>query len=208
MRNDNTKWNAFYNQKIEKIFTEHKEVIDIGGGLRIDGSRGNRVEENNMWMRPLADKIDYKIMDPVDDYHPDIVGDIHDLPFEDNAIDAILCIAVMEHIENPFKASEEMYRVLKPGGACFIYVPFLYYYHAQEGYYGDFWRYTPDSLKMLFKKFSLFKMQSVRGAFETWIHLSPFGRYSLFVWFARKVDIICKKNDSAQVSGYYLYLEK
>ncbi|MCK5591479.1 MAG: class I SAM-dependent methyltransferase [Candidatus Pacebacteria bacterium] len=203
-----TPWENFYNEKIEKILTEHKNIIDIGGGLRIDGKRGNRVEKKNLWMLPLIKKINYKIMDPVSDYHPDIVGDIHNMPFGDNELDGIICNAVLEHIENPFKAVSEMYRVLKLGGACFVYVPFLYYYHAQPGYYKDYWRYTKDALKMLFKDFSVMEIQSVRGPFQTWIHLSPFWKYKLFSWLSQQVDILFKKKESAQVSGYFLYLEK
>ena len=203
-----TPWENFYNKKIEKILMERKNIIDIGGGLRIDGKRGNRVEKKNLWMLPLIKKINYKIMDPVSDYHPDIVGDIHNMPFRDNELDGIICNAVLEHIENPFKAVSEMYRVLKPRGACFVYVPFLYYYHAQPGYYRDYWRYTKDALEMLFKDFSVMEMQSVRGPFQTWIHLSPFGRYKLFSWLSRQTDILFKKKESTQVSGYFLYLEK
>ena len=203
-----TPWENFYNEKIEKILTEHKNIIDIGGGLRIDGKRGNRVEKKNLWMLPLIKKINYKIMDPVSDYHPDIVGDIHNMPFGDNELDGIICNAVLEHIENPFKAVSEMYRVLKLGGACFVYVPFLYYYHAQPGYYKDYWRYTKDALEMLFKDFSVMEIQSVRGPFQTWIHLSPFWKYKLFSWLSQQVDILFKKKESAQVSGYFLYLEK
>ncbi|MCK5096128.1 MAG: class I SAM-dependent methyltransferase [Candidatus Pacebacteria bacterium] len=203
-----TPWEIFYNKKIKKILTECKNVVDIGGGLRIDGDRGNRVERKNSWMIPLARKIDYKIMDPVPDYNPDIVGDIHNMPFGNNELDGIICNAVLEHIENPFKAVSEMYRVLKPNGACFVYVPFLYYYHAQPGYYKDYWRYTKDSLKMLFKDFSVMEIQNVRGALETWIYISPLGRVEFFAWLARKGDILFKKMNSSQVSGYFIYLEK
>jgi len=55
----------------------------------------------------------------------------------------------LEHVENPIKAAREMYRALKPNGYCFVYVPFLYYYHAEKGYYGDFWRFTEDSTKYM-----------------------------------------------------------
>ena len=105
-------------------------------------------------------------MDPVPDYNPDIIGDIHNLPLENESIDAIICIAVLEHIKNPFKAFEEMYRVLKKGGYCFIYVPFLYRYHAQNGYYGDFWRYTEDSIKHLSEKFFQWKYKMSDGLWK------------------------------------------
>ena len=66
----------------------------------------------------------YQVMDPTLEYHPDIVGDIHALPFQDSSQEAIICLAVLEHVEDPWLACRELWRVLKPGGYCLIYVPF------------------------------------------------------------------------------------
>ena len=53
----------------------------------------------------------------------DVKADICALPFEDNTYDFILCNHVLEHIPNDFKAMEELYRVLKPGGTAILQVP-------------------------------------------------------------------------------------
>ena len=153
-------------------------------------------------------KVDYKIMDPVPDYSPDIVGDIHNLPFASNSVDAIICIAVLEHVEDPMKASREILRTLKPGGYTFIYVPFLYYYHAEKGYYKDYWRFTEDSLRMMFKDFSRFEICAVRGALGTWIRLSPLGRFKFIEDLFYILDKIFGKINSKQVSGYNIFLVK
>ena len=118
----------FLREKISRMFQEKKLVIDIGGGLRVDPQRNNRGVHNG-WALPLITKDNYKILDKVADYHPDIVGDIHHLPFADNSIDAIICIYVLEHVEDPQLAVREMLRVLKPGGFCYVQTPFLFYYH-------------------------------------------------------------------------------
>lgn len=204
----NTHWDKFYKEKISKILKEKKSVLDIGGGLRISKKVGNRYDKNNEWMLPLLEKVSYKILDPVPDYSPDIVGDIHDLPLSENSQDSVICMAVLEHVENPKKATEEMYRVLKKGGYAFIYVPFLYYYHAERGYYKDYWRFTKDSLDMLFKEFSKVEIQSVRGALETWLNISPLGRFNFLVKIARFFDKVLKKDNSNQVSGYNIFLVK
>ena len=200
-------WEQFAREKLTQLFTEKKHVIDIGGGLRIDRNRNNRYSADAEWMRPLIEKIDYKILDPVPDYNPDIVGDIHALPFADNSQEAIICKSVLEHVENPIQAVNEMYRVLQPGGYCFIYVPFLYYYHAERGYYKDYWRFTADTLDMLFKKFSKIEMIAVRGRFATWIHLSPLGKMKWIAGLANLADTMFKK-ESKQVSGYNVFLVK
>ena len=201
-------WDEFFRKKCIDIFTTSKEVIDIGGTLRLNTGKSNRVEKTNEWMLPYIAKIDYKILDPVPDYNPDIVGDIHDLPFEDNSKEAILCLAVLEHVHNPIKAMEELYRVLKPGGKLLIYVPFLYYYHAHEGYYGDYWRFTIDTLKRFAEPFTKSEIQLVRLPVETLIRLTPFGRYKFFISIGQFLDKIFYKKGSNQVSGYFVYLQK
>ncbi|KKQ57721.1 MAG: Methyltransferase type 11 [Parcubacteria group bacterium GW2011_GWA2_38_13] len=201
-------WDKFFEDKIKIIFTEKKNIIDIGGGLRALKGRGNRQSRDREWITPLIKKVNYKILDPVKDYNPDIVGDIHNLPFSDNSCDAIICIAVLEHVENPWKACQEMHRVLKQGGYCFVYVPFLYYYHSHEGYYKDYWRFTKDSLGILFKNFTSMEVENVRGAIATWLRISPLGKYKIIEFFGNFFDKIFGKTKSNQTSGYYIFFKK
>jgi len=56
---------------------------------------------------------------PLADYH----FDIHQIPFEDNSYDVVMCNHVLEHVEDEFKASAEIYRILKPGGWAILQVP-------------------------------------------------------------------------------------
>ena len=203
-----TPWDTFFREKITRIFTEKKAVLDIGGGLRVAKEKNNRFDPRRAWIIPYLSKVDYKIMDPVPDYHPDIVGDIHAMPFEDDSQEAVICMAVLEHVEDPIRASKEMYRVLKPGGYCFVYVPFLYYYHAETGYYADYWRFTADALGFMFKDFSTVEIQPVRGAFGTWMRLSPLGRFRFVESLAFLFDKMMGKLGSKQVSGYNVFLVK
>lgn len=203
-----TVYDDFFKQAITRIFTEKKSVLDIGGGLRIDATRNNRFDPKNAWIVPLARAVDYKIMDPVDTYHPDIVGDIHELPFDHDTQDAIVALSVLEHVEDPIRACGEMHRVLKPGGLCLVYVPFLYYYHAETGYYKDYWRFTHDTLPLLFKDFSSVEFVSTRGSFETVLHLLPRGKEWPLRTLGRSLDRLFGKTRSKQTSGYYLLAQK
>ncbi len=56
---------------------------------------------------------------PIADYH----FDIHKIPFEDNSYDFVMCNHVLEHVENEFQATSEIYRVLKHGGWAILQVP-------------------------------------------------------------------------------------
>ena len=114
----------------------------------------------------------------------------------------------MEHVENPLVAVQEIRRVLKPGGRCLLYVPFLYYYHAELGYYQDYWRFSHDALKLLLKDFSTVEIQSVRGAIETIVRLSPLGRHRFWIRLAGRLDRLTGKVKSKQVSGYYVFAVK
>lgn len=203
-----TPWDAFFEDRIRRICTEKKSILDIGGGLRVDKKRNNRFDARRAWVIPYLSKVSYKIMDPVPDYHPDVVGDIHAMPFQDNSQEAIICMAVLEHVENPFKAASEMYRVLKPGGYCFVYVPFLYYYHPEIGYYADYWRFTKDALELLFKDFKTVEIMPVRGAIGTLVRLSPLGRFRFMEKLATWADRVTGKIRSKQVSGYNIFLIK
>lgn len=203
-----TPWDDFLKKSVERVFANSKLVIDIGGGLRAVERRGNRYDPSRAWIKPLIDKVDYKILDPVPDYHPDIIGDIHALPLEDDSVDAYCCLAVLEHVKNPFTAVNQMQRTLKKGGLCLIYAPFIYRYHPLPGYFEDYWRYTEDGLKELFKGFSRIEIQNVRGRGETVFHLTPFTRIKTFMRLIVWMDKLFHFNVTKQTAGFYLLAEK
>jgi SAM-dependent methyltransferase len=44
-------------------------------------------------------------------------------PFKDNEFDMVWCNQVLEHLDNPIKVVEELWRITKPGGKVLINVP-------------------------------------------------------------------------------------
>jgi len=51
--------------------------------------------------------------------------DIHQIPFEQNTFDVVLCNHVLEHVRDDIKAMNEIHRVLKPQGFAILQVPFF-----------------------------------------------------------------------------------
>ena len=51
---------------------------------------------------------------------PDLVGDIYHLPFPDGSFPVVVMIEVLEHLQEPARALEEVARVLKPGGKLIL----------------------------------------------------------------------------------------
>jgi len=52
-----------------------------------------------------------------------VVGSVLDMRYDNNCFDFIISSEVIEHTENPYRAIEEFYRVLKPGGILALTVP-------------------------------------------------------------------------------------
>lgn len=103
----------------------------------------------------------------------DVVCDIEDLPFNDNSIDVILNIAVLEHVPNPKKVIDEIYRVLKPNGIVYTAFPFMQGFHASPY---DFTRVTEEGIKVLHKEFEKIEVKVFSGptsgmlwVFQEWI---------------------------------------
>lgn len=49
--------------------------------------------------------------------------DAHSLAIKDNQFDYVLCSEVLEHLDSPEKAFQEIARVLRPGGTAFLTTP-------------------------------------------------------------------------------------
>ena len=197
-----TKWEKFFDEKIKEIAKE-KIIIDVGGGSPFQ-------KELAKYKDDFKDT-DYKSLDYDGSTQPDIVGDIHNLPFADNSIDAIICKSVLQHIPNPHKATEEIFRVLKSQGKCLVCAPFLYPYHGGQDC-KDYFRYSKDGVEYLFRNFSKIEICPMRGAFETLTNFLPFQNkfpFNLLKYFSRTLDCIFGKHQSQnQTSGHYIFLVK
>jgi ubiquinone/menaquinone biosynthesis C-methylase UbiE len=153
----------FIDERIKRIATAGR-IVDVGGGHGLQ--KGLEKYKSRIGHKCVS--LDY---DP--NTKPDIVGDIMALPFEDNSQEAYISMSVLEHVDNPHKAVDELYRTLRAGGMGLLYVPFLIPYHAREGAYYDYYRFTKDAVRNLFSKFSVLEMEPSRRFFEAWFLMLP-----------------------------------
>ena len=110
------------------------------------------------------------------DTKADIAADLNKpLPIESEVADTVVSLSVLEHLCEPQMMLNEAFRILKPGGAIILQVPWQWWIH--EAPY-DFFRYTPYGLKYLFEKAGFVDVMVVpqSGFFTTWIlKLNYFG---------------------------------
>jgi SAM-dependent methyltransferase len=63
------------------------------------------------------------------------------LPFADATFDTLFCCSVLEHLTEPWGAFSEIWRILAPGGAAIVTLPFVYNLHDEPHDYYRFTRY-------------------------------------------------------------------
>jgi SAM-dependent methyltransferase len=92
--------------------------------------------------------------------HTQFIADTHQIPLQNESVDAVLIQAVLEHVLQPALVVEEIYRVLKPQGLVYAETPFMQQVH--EGPY-DFTRFTESGHRYLFRKFERMASGAVAG---------------------------------------------
>ena len=90
----------------------------------------------------------------------ELVCDAHDIPFADQSFDGVVVQAVLEHVADPHRCVEEIYRVLKHRGVIYAETPFIQQVHG--GKY-DFTRFTDLGHRRLFRRFEEIDRGAVCG---------------------------------------------
>jgi|SRR5271168_286441 len=151
-----------------------------------------------------------------------LICDSHDLPFADNFFDGVIVQAVLEHVVDPFRCVEEIFRVLQPAGLVYAETPFIQQVH--EGRY-DFTRFTDLGHRRLFRRFEELASGPVCGtgmalawsyrhflvslSESRWLSnlLDTFARFTSFflTWFDRRS---IKNSGSFDAASAYYFLGK
>ena len=151
----------------EEILSKIKgdmSVLDVGKSMRDKYAKIICKEKKTL---------DLNIFDDYPDYQFDLSGELID---EKSTLfkkfDVVICLAVLEHVYNPFNAISNIKSILKKDGILYGYVPFLYHYHAPKNLeFQDFYRYSKDGLAFLLKDFKEVKLYPVRGRLSSSMHI-------------------------------------
>lgn len=93
-----------------------------------------------------------------------IIGDAQALGIVDASFDVVLCTEVLEHLPEPQRAIDEIYRVLVPGGQLLLTTRFLFPIHDAPH---DYFRFTKYGLRHLLRRFEIIELQEETDAVGT-----------------------------------------
>jgi len=122
----------------ELLADVHKLGLNLGAG-------------NSIKPRPNIINVDYLLYK-----NGDLAVDAHNLPFPDGVFDVVASFNVFEHLNDPLRASKEIFRVLKPGGKLIIHTAFLQPLHMEPHHY---FNATEHGIRYWFKQFDVERVE-------------------------------------------------
>ena len=111
-------------------------LLDVELGRLASGLGGMVLEigakrvARGRWRPPLERVRRWVRLNLEPDECPDVVGDALGLPVRDASVDWVVCVEVLQYVLSPEAAMGEIARVLAPGGAAVVAVPF---FHRADG---------------------------------------------------------------------------
>lgn len=79
----------------------------------------------------------------------DYIGKAEAIAVDDNVFKIVISQETLEHVQDPFKAVAEVFRVLRPNGLFYCQLPFIIGYYPDPT---DYWRFTKEGIRELLEK--------------------------------------------------------
>lgn len=141
----------YLSNAIAQHCTGDQAVINVGAG----GAISRQLEKHGL---------EFTSIDVDRERGPDLVMDVQDLqPLADGSVDVVFCCEVLEHVQEPLRATAELHRVLKEGGVVIGSTPFVFGIHDRPH---DYYRFTRYGLLHLFRSFEPVLLRERNGYFE------------------------------------------
>ena len=152
------------NRRLEVIFFDFLSTENLKDKLLLDAGCGTGLFTINALDRgAIVTSVDIspKLVEITKRKNPRsnaIVASLLKLPFDDNTFDFVISSEVIEHTPDPYAATLELIRVLKPGGKICITVPNR-----------TFWYFSVKIANFL-------KIRDYQGL-ENWVHFNEYRRF-------------------------------
>lgn len=202
--------------KINNYYLKNKK--DFRDKVLEEIAPNDHVLDVGMAMRDKHKQIKSAILETLDvndfgDY-PDIICDIcSDITGLEKKYDKIVCLAILEHVYNPFKAVENLKLMLKENGIIYGFVPYLYNYHAPKDLqFQDYFRFSKDSLAYLFKDFNYVELFPFRGRLSSSLHMLFGNKWKRYIEKTKLNffldSFISDEINYKQSSGFFFIIKK
>ena len=172
-------------------------ILDVGASMRErQGALEGRVETLD-----INDFGDY----------PDILGDVCS-PFPEDMhrrYDAVIALAILEHVYDPPAAVDNFRKALKPGGQLFLYVPWLWRYHGPKGLlFQDYQRLSRDGMAYLLRDFEDVTLYPLRGKYAARMNFMKLWKRQIERRFGGRLNRLLDSRvsdwrNTVQTSGYF-----
>lgn len=96
----------------------------------------------------LPQGVDHLKIDAYDGEDVDVVLDIHESSLALAPIQGVIAVAVFEHLQRPWIAAQEIANMLSPDGIVYVETHHTF---PQHGYPADYWRFSEESLSLIFE---------------------------------------------------------
>jgi SAM-dependent methyltransferase len=178
-------------------------ILDLGGGMR--GRLG-----------ALAERVETMDLNDLDApgenlWRPDILGDACS-PFPawmHARYDAVIALALIEHVYDPAAAVANFRAALKPGGRLFLYVPWMWRYHApRDLVFQDYQRLSRDGLAWLLRDFDEVTLYPIRGKYSAILNMLKLWKAHVERRFGGRINRLVDARvsdwrNTVQASGYF-----
>ncbi len=121
------------------------EPIYEFGSLQVPGQEGFAD------LRPFFPGKKYVGADMREGRGVDIILNLHHINLPSESVGTVLVLDTLEHVESPWRAMEEVHRILKPNGIVVMSSVMDFPIHDAPC---DYWRFTPEGFRSLLKVFA------------------------------------------------------
>lgn len=140
---------------------------------------------------------------------PDICCDAQKIKWGGNYFDNVISVEMLEHIKDPQKAVNEIYRVLKKNGVCILSTRFVSAYHPDLSVgWGDYFRFSEEGLKYLFKDFREFHVYPHGNRIQAIWQMINQGNAGLFLNILNPLFGYVNFKDKKFPLGFVIYARK